>query len=431
MNYQVGQDYRARYLTTGSANRIQNISEYGYVSSQTYATSPNLGILANTATAFLQGMYPPLASVNPGLSTQSLTNGTASQAPLGGYQYIAVNSISTNSPDAIWLKGRDSCPVATSASNTYADSAEYQAKLASTKSFYAKFYDILHAGVYDYTSPSNMSFAKAFDIFDLINVARVHNLTSAAANVSDADMFQLRTLADAAEFGSNFNASQSTRAIHGQTLIGGILTQLNQTVTSKGAVKLSVLGGSYDNLLAFFGLTQLTSASSDFYGLPDYASTMAFEILGPDSTSFPSDPSTLKVRFMFRNSTYGTLTNFPLFGTGQATLAWPDFVARMSAVAITSSKQWCSLCGSTASFCPTSVSTTSSSATPASSASTDGTQGMSNAVAGVIGAAVTLGITAICALALFFLLGRGRKSNAMPVNMVENGSMKGSVGGSI
>ena len=115
-------------------------------------------------------------------------------------------------------------------------------------------------------------------VFDLVNVARIHNASSPARDVvTDDQLFQLRTLADSAEWGYNFNASQPARQIHAQTLAAALLSQLNQTVTSKGKLKVSLLAGSYDTMMVFFGLVDLTAASPDFYGLPDYASSLVFE----------------------------------------------------------------------------------------------------------------------------------------------------------
>lgn len=414
-NFQVGSDYRARYLASGSPQRILNMSEFTYVSSQLYASAPNQGILLNTATAFLQGMYPPLSSIRPEIASTTLNNGSASTAPVGGYQYVQLQSEKTNSPDTIWIKGDDFCPTVIAASESFEDSDEFAARVASTRDFYQRFLPVLRGAVYDYTSPDNMSYAKAYDIFDLVNVARIHNATSPARNVSDADLAQLRTLADSAEFGYNFNASQPLRSLHAQTLSAAILAQLNQTVATKGKLKFSLLAGSYDTMLAFFGVTNLTAVSGDFFGLPDYASTLAFELFTPETaTAFPANPdAALRVRFLFRNGTAGQLTPFPLFGTGQDSLAWPDFVAAMKARAVTTAKEWCAVCQSKVTFCAA-YKDAGSSATGSGSGGDGGSGGgLSNAVAGVIGAMVTLGVVLILG-ALAFVLLRKRKGAAQP-----------------
>ena len=426
-NFQVGSDYRARYLASGSPHRILNISEFSYVSSQVYATAPNQGILLNTATAFLQGLYPPLEDLDGQVATQTLNNGSKSEAPLNGYQYVTLQGVVANSPDTIWIKGSDGCPAYTKASNSFQDSAEFASRQASTRDFYRGFFPVLES-VYDYTSADNMSYAKAFDIFDLINVARIHNATSLARNVTDEELFQLRTLADSSEFSLNYNLTQPARSIHAQTFSSAILTQLNQTVTSKGKLKFSLLGGSYNTFLAFFGLANLTSVDANFFGLADYASTMAFELFTADTvTSFPQNPdSALRVRFLFRNGTAGTLSPFPLFGTGAESLSWPDFVAQMQRRAITTAAKWCSACGSTADFCAAYVDRVDA-PVPSASASSSSGSAMSSTVAGVVGAMVTLGVVAVVGVLAFVLLRRRRVAPVGGIAAAAAGGEKGSL----
>ncbi|KAK0735332.1 histidine acid phosphatase [Apiosordaria backusii] len=411
-NFQVGSDYRARYIEAGSPQRILNISEFNYVSSQVYASAPNQGILLNTATAFLQGLYPPLVDLNSEIATQTLNNGSKSTSPLNGYQYVTLQGVSPNSPDAIWIKGDDNCPAVTTASQSFESSPEFTTLLSSTRDFYQSLFPVLKS-VYDFTSPEDLSYVRAYDIFDLINVARIHNSSSPTQDISDEQLFQLRTLADSAEFGYNYNLTQPARSIHAQTFSTAVLNQLNRTIASQGQQKLSLLSGSYDAFLAFFGLANLTSVNSNFYGLPDYASTMSFELFTLDTvTSFPEDAENdLRVRFLFRNGTEGKLDSFPLFGTGEETLSWGEFAKEMKKRAIGSAEEWCSACGSSASFC---AGYNKQEGVEAASA---GKGGMSNAVAGVVGAAVTLGVVGMVGLVAFVFI-RRRRSGGSSVVMV-------------
>ena len=392
------------------------------MASQVYASAPDQSILLNTATSFLQGLYPPLLDLKPEIASQTvLNNGSTSTSPLEGYQYVVLHGEKANSPDAIWIKGDDNCPAVIEASESFEASEEYLNTFDSTRDFYRSLFPAVQ-GVFDYRSPDNMSYAKAFDIFDLVNVARIHNATSPARNVTDEQLFQLRTLANSAEFGYNFNTSQPARSLHAETLAGAVLAQLNQTVASKGKLKFSLLAGSYDVFLAFFGLANLTSASPDFFGLPDYASTMAFEVFTTaNSTEFPADAAAnLRVRFLFRNSTYGQPTAFPLFGKGEDSLSWPDFVKEIRNRAITSASQWCSLCRSSVSFCAAYKSDTDAGGSEAS-----GNGRMSNAVAGVIGAMVTLAVVALVSGLAFVLLRKRQSGEAQEKTSVRSGSGEG------
>lgn len=391
---------------------------------QIFASAPDQGILMNTATAFLQGLYPPLADIAPEIASQTLNNGSESRNPLDGYQYVRLHTINDNSPDTIWIKGDDSCPKYQNASKAFARSSVFQQRVEDTRDFYSGFYDMLSEGVYN-LRPENMTYANAYNIFDLVNVARIHNNTSPARNVSDQDLLRLRTLADSAELGQNWNASEPARSIGAETLSGAILDKLNETIASKGKLKFSLFAGSYDTFLAFFGLADLLDVSGDFSGLPDYASTMAFELFtSEDTDEFPSNPEAdLRVRWMFRNSTFGELTNFPLFGTDQDSLAWPKFVTEMEERAITDVGDWCIQCSAKEDFCAAYEQDQDESAQN-EDGQRDGKSGMSNVVAGVIGAMVTLGVVAIVGAVLFVVM---RKRKSVTGNAAAAAAEKGSI----
>lgn len=398
-NFDVGQDYRNIYLNSSSPKQILGISEEKVVNSQIYASAPDQAVLLNTATAFLQGLYPPLGSIDQALATQTLNSNERVVKPLAGYQYVVVHGENDDSPDAIWLKGDEECPAVTMSTKQYKGSAAFKQRIEETRPFYKSFWDQL-SSVYDYQQ-ANLSFANAYDIFDLLNVASNHNATH-NGTVSSEDLNQLRTLADEAESGMAHDTNDTARSIGGQTFAGGVLAQLDEMVSSQGKIKFSLLAGSYDTFLAFFGLSNLTAVSDDFRGLPDYASTMSFEIFTPGDVATFSDATDLRVRFMFRNgSTEGeALTAYPLFGGQAQSLPYDDFVSKMKEFAITSPEQWCDTCHSDALFCQ--AYSARNNDLKASREKPD----MSNAIAGMIGALVTLGVVGLVGLIVLFSLKR-------------------------
>jgi hypothetical protein len=107
---------------------------------------------------------------------------------------------------------------------------------------------------------------------------------------------------------------------------------------------------------------------------------------------------------MFHN---GTITGgseptvYPLYGQSSELLSWEDFSSKTKEIAVTSDEQWCSMCGNTDGKCASSDNSTTSSTTTTSSTAGSG---MSRAVAGVIGAMVTLAVV-LGLQALFFLVG--------------------------
>ncbi|KAL3458361.1 histidine phosphatase superfamily [Aspergillus heterothallicus] len=418
-NFQVGSDYRDLYVSSGSPKQILGVSEDKYVPAQIFASAPDEAVLLNTATAFLQGLYPPLEGLDEEVASQTLNNGTAYTNPLNGYQYVVLHGEEKASPDTIWIKGDDECPAISVLADNFTASAVYQERVESTRPFYQQFWPVLQ-DVYDYTE-ADLSYENAYDIFDLINTGTIHNASMEDA-VTEEELFQLRVLADSHEFDSNFDASQPEMAIGARTLSQAVLSHLNETVTSQGKTKFSLLAGSYDTMMAFAGLLDLTTTSADFFGLPEYASTMAFELLTEENvTEFPSATDDLKVRFLFRNGSDGgaPLTAFPLFGGEQVTLSWSEFVKSMQERAIATVAEWCGICGSEQGFCAAET------ATEASTSSEKSSGGMSNAVAGVIGAFVTLGVVAIVAGVAFIIF---RKRRAAPVPVMENGAVEKGTG---
>ena len=129
--YASGSYYRSRYLQ--GQTRIRDMSEHLVDLAQLSVTSPVDNVLQNSATGFLQGLYPPVQTLH------TLGNGQSVQAPLDGYQLIPVNTISTGagSEDSGWLQDASSCHNAKSSSNSFFDSQEYKQLAAGTKDFYS------------------------------------------------------------------------------------------------------------------------------------------------------------------------------------------------------------------------------------------------------------------------------------------------------
>jgi hypothetical protein len=192
-------------------------------------------------------------------------------------------------------------------------------------------------------------------------------------------------------------------------LAGQIIQALNLTLASKSAPKLSVQLGAYASFLSFFGLSQLPAVSDNFTGIPDYASSMAFELVTNSSVSATSTPTLdqIYVRFLFSNGSAaynGGLQEYPLFGQSATSVPWATFVSEMGKISIGDQETWCSACGNTTGVC---ANTTTSSTPGVSSGSSGAGTGISTTTAGVIGAMVTLGVI-LGAEALVLLLGRLR-----------------------
>jgi hypothetical protein len=225
----------------------------------------------------------------------------------------------------------------------------------------------------------------------------IHNASIQSDDLlTPENVFQLQTLADVHEFNLAYNASDKIRAISGSTLAAQILQQLNMTITGKSKVPVGIQFGAYASFLSFLGLAQLPTVSENFTGIVDYASSMTFELVTNTTVSNTSYPSgdDISVRFLFSNGTAAEnpLTAYPLFGQQDTVVPWNTFVIEMNKFAIGDQADWCSACGNSTGVCAASATSTGSSATSTPTASHSGGGGISKAVAGVIGAMVTLAV---------------------------------------
>lgn len=193
-----GTYYRNLYIADNAPSQIAGISSSEAVHSQLWASAPDQSVLFQTAQNFLQGLYPPLGQEEEGVET--LTDGTTVIGPLDGYQYIHIHGEADNAPDTIWLKGDDACPAWNRASRSYRQSAEYNATFESSREFYANFEDLLEPIL----GQGNVTYAKAYDVFDLLNTGRSQN-ESVVDRVSEEDVATAKFLADEWEWSKSFS----------------------------------------------------------------------------------------------------------------------------------------------------------------------------------------------------------------------------------
>ncbi|KAK5990546.1 hypothetical protein PT974_08815 [Cladobotryum mycophilum] len=363
-----GDFFRKRYVASDAGDlRISQLSSDRAVLSQLAVTAPVDNVLHNSAVVFLQGL-----------------------GPLGGYQYIPVNAVvdaasSGNSEGSSWLQGGSGCSQAIVSSNNYLQSPDYAKTYADSKDFYQGLLPVIN-GTYNATQAT---FKNGYSIFDLINVAEIHNSSISSKDIlTKPTLARLYDLASTHEWNLAFNASDPVRAISGSVLAGQILDSLQDVANGKAsAPRFNIQFGAYGTFMSFFGLAQLPAASNDFYGICDYASSMVFELVAPTATGYKADD--LSVRFYFSNGTAGEdgLKQFPLFGQDKTTLSWNDFKTSMNKFAIADTKHWCQVCGNTDGAC---ASSTPSSGGSASTKSSSSRNSVTKPVAGVIGALVTL-----------------------------------------
>ncbi|KAI9722030.1 MAG: hypothetical protein M1812_001990 [Candelaria pacifica] len=443
--YSAGQQFRSRYITPSSDSTdgsvvtnssIMGISPRTIDNSQIYAASLVDEYVVNSAQAFLQGLYPPANVTDVNAAQSILANGSVTVNPLGGYQYPRLATASPNDPAVIWLAGNVNCPQYDVSGTNYFGSQAFTSTQQSTRAFYTG----LEASILNGILPdSSVGFYNAYGIFDYANYGYEHN-SSIHSSLSTDDLQKLRLLADQKQFALNGDLTASgksqgdqIRAIAGRTIAGRILGLLLGNIETEGFNnKISALFGSYEPFLAFFSLAQLSSFDPNFSGIPDYGSSMVFELfsVGDNGTSknYP-DESELKVRFLFRNGTGdgAKLVAYPLFGRGrsQTVMSLGDFIAGIKQIMIPSIGSWCNVCSSQSVFCSAYANQTgylSGDGDDNDESSSSG-GGMAPAVAGVIGAVVTLAVTGI-AVAAAMLLGGVRFHRSSAKRRSELGGFK-------
>ncbi|KAL8715659.1 MAG: hypothetical protein Q9225_006342 [Loekoesia sp. 1 TL-2023] len=389
-----GTYFRNRYIASDAFSRIAGVNSDIVKQSQIIASAPLDTVLMNSAQGFLQGLYPP---VGPRLGSDTLRNGSVVQAPLNGYQLIPIQTVTsgTGSEDSAWLQGSSNCAQAAVSSNEYFSTSDYNSLLASTTDFYKTLAPLVNGTC----GPDEISYKNAYTIYDILNVASIHNASLPNSPVfTNSTLARLRTLADHHEFNLAYNSTAPIRAIAGSTLAAQILQALNNTIISQGKSKITIQFGAYASFVSFFGLANLTSlpnTNDAFYGVPDYASTMTFELFTTTEASpFPAVED-LQVRFLFHNGTTSEdspPTPYPLFGQSSTELRWTDFQDGMNKFAVGGQEQWCRACGNSTGVCASAASPSSESGAGAGSDSRGSGNGVSKAVAGVIGAMVTLAV---------------------------------------
>ncbi|KAI6380305.1 hypothetical protein MCOR25_001733 [Pyricularia grisea] len=398
-----GEYYRSLYVASNATSRIDGISSDIVVNSQLNVVSPVDVVLQNSGQAFLQGLYPPTTA-----DVQVLADGETVQSVLGGYQYIPVNSLTTaatpsGAENDAWLQSGSGCAKAVASSNSYLASRDYLDTLESTRGFYQGLMPAINRTF----KADAVNFKNGYAIYDLINVAQIHNASYPGRNLmTDSVLHQLSTRANQLEWNLAFNASEPVRAIAGATLAGQALRSLNATLQKPASSPLvDVQFGAYATFSSFFGLVGLHEVSADFTGIVDYASSMAFELVTNASVSSSAaaggkavvSPDDVSVRFRFVNGSASAdrpLKAYPLFGNGETLMSWSAFQSEMAKVAVVDTARWCELCGPASAGCAADATGTAGAVGAASGGSDDG---ITKPVAGVIGALVTLGLVLVAA----------------------------------
>jgi hypothetical protein len=145
--FRLGQNLRTRYISGDApaglgVQQILGMSPDALNNDQVLIQTSDEQHLVASAQAFMQGLYPPRSIVNSngtGSSTGNLlSNGSAIDYPLGGYQYATIQSAGQLDPESIYVSGSQYCPAAQRDAMMYYTTDKFVEAKASNEAFYDK-----------------------------------------------------------------------------------------------------------------------------------------------------------------------------------------------------------------------------------------------------------------------------------------------------
>ncbi|KAH8552415.1 histidine phosphatase superfamily [Umbelopsis sp. PMI_123] len=397
MLYNQGQFIHSVYFDPTSTTMVKNISSIYTMSQVNTLASDNEVILAS-ANAFLQGVFPPTLNSTDPTMTSTLANGTTYYPPLGGYQYVPLNTL----PDTndIALDGWVDCTAMKNGFANFQQSQAWQDKEQQTQSFFNNLTPLLGG------RPSNL--ANVYSIYDYLNYQYTYNSTLAQSLGVDNFLY-LKSLANWYEYNTYGGNYDSINTIAGATFASQLYNDINTTISSSTKSPIfTYYADGFQTFISFFDLYNLTDTNPEFQSITEFGSALVFEISTQSTNSVQF--SDYMVRMLYKNGTdQGTpLVPYGLFGLNSGAMPLDQFMGNISARSVNNLTSWCSLCGNNFSRgCQNLV--------VAASCSSDR---VSPVGAGFIGAAVAIVVGAIGAL-LFFLSRRRSFRNTETASVIK------------
>jgi lysosomal acid phosphatase len=281
-------------------------------------------VVFDSAIALLQGLFPP----NPN-NKIVLANETTVVAPLGGYQYVPVETVEPGNDRS--LESWTDCPNFQKHIKEFYSSSDFKAKSQDAIPFFK--------AVKDYVFGRPTSLENAWNIFDYVNTQLTHNKTYA---------YRLPpTLVEQARHWANYHEAgifsshdiNSLSNIAGRTLLHTILSSLERISFNGDPLQFMLIETTYQPFISFIHQTGVLSEHPELFGIPDYASALAIELRRgspPDVRDF--------LRIKFKNGTANAFQDIHVFGH-HADIPLTEFIYRAENAAITSNKQWKQVCG--------------------------------------------------------------------------------------
>ncbi|KIJ16392.1 hypothetical protein PAXINDRAFT_168520 [Paxillus involutus ATCC 200175] len=324
--YDLGTFLRDTYLNPSSPSYIEGINTDVADVDQLFVRADAGGgnVILDSAYALLQGLYPPTTE-----STTTLANGQIVTPPLGGYQYVPVESLE------FWQ-----APSLTS----WMECEYFQLHLSRLnsgvvfKDAAAEAAPFLQA-VQPYLNGLNSSFLNMWNIYDYLNVQYTHNETFYKS-------FPETLLAQARHFANIHEQNVFTDSVQNgvgqiaiRTLWPEIFWSLGNMTLPSNKVKLAVQEVDYKPFISLFNVTNATVTNPEISGIADYASAVALELSKNTAGEY-------SVALKFKNGTNDNEFK-PLKMFGQDSLTFPQLISALDWTTINSTINWCFSCNQT------------------------------------------------------------------------------------
>ncbi|ORY83664.1 phosphoglycerate mutase-like protein [Protomyces lactucae-debilis] len=319
--YNTGQYIRSRYIDAKSSSQITGISVDTIDLAQLTVTcdaATEANVIVLSAYSMWQGIYP----ASP-LSNVTLANGTLVTSPLGGQQYVPMETVEFEQSPL--LEAFASCPAYTANLNAFYNSAEYTAKSALEKPFRDSLTTIVDG--------RNTTLKDMYNVYDFINVNQIYNATfkqeldnSTLAKASDlANWLSYRVFT-----GSSIS---SIGNVAGRGMMSQIIEAMADIADTTTPRKIKHYSLSYKPFLSLFNMTGAAQSAPELQAVPAYSSMAAFELRNISSELF--------INLVFRNgSDAGTqAVSYPILGQQQIKMS--EFIATFNSSAIHSTLEWC------------------------------------------------------------------------------------------
>ena len=374
-----GAQLRSRYLDASSPYLVQGVNttvaENVQVEVQADAGGEG-GVIVESANAFMQGLYPAFNDIIV------LANGTT-VAWDNRAQLIPVETVEPE--QSFVMEPWTECNKFDDFSSELYNSSDFKRQSALAQ----PFYDSIPKSVLG-NRPKTL--VNAWNVFDFLNVEKIHNYTL-APSITDDMLSNALSWAEYHEselFGQP--SADSIGSIAGRAMLNPLTDAITRVANASDPLKVSVVAASYKPFFSLFSLFQISALQGK---LVDYASAMVFEIHEDKS-----------IQLYFRNGSYGSLDPYPVLGSSP--IAMNNFLAHANSLKIDTLADWCNACGeTTARGCASlnALNGTGSGAKYSDVTSTTGKHQVSPVVAGVIGAMVSLAVALVVVAVLAWLTG--------------------------